>query len=205
MKNFEKTVPFDPGYYKISFSFMEHMSYTLGSYSQLKTPHQKKFQLSKLEPSILQLINKSTAFYLGCMFWGGFIHSRFKNDPKEIQRDSNVTPEEREAAQEDCGAESRLILEFIKDFDKDCRYFLKKPAKVPPFVLEVLNSYIEFAQINENFSKVNTTADVKLPKALSHFEKLTEEQLDNLYAKINEAIDAGKIEKLLELGFYKPN
>jgi len=202
MHDFDKTVPFDPGYSKISFSFGQEISYIMGSYAQLKAPHQKKFQLSKLEPSILELINKSTAFYLGCMFWGGFIHCRFKNEPKEIMRDSTVTLTEREMAEQDCAIEAKLILDFIYNFDKDCKYFLKKPAKVPAFNSEVLNSYIEFAQINQNFAKVKTTADVKLPKAFAHFEKLTNEQLDSLSEKIYEAIELGKIEKLLELGFY---
>jgi len=203
MKNFDKTVPFDPGYSKISFSFANEISYIMGSYTQLKAPHQKKFQLMKLEPAILDLINKSTAFHLGCMFWGGFIHSRFKDAPKVIQRDGNVDSDEREQVEQECAAESKLILDFINHFDRDCKYFLNKPAKISSFIPEVLNSYIEFAEINKNFAKVKTTADVKLPKALSHFDKLTNEQLDSLCEKIYSAIEVGRIDNLLELGFYK--
>ena len=203
MQKFDKTVPFDPGYSKISFSFGQQISYIMGAYAQLKTPHQKKFQLMKLEAAILELINKSTAFHLGCMLWGGFLHSRFKIEPKEILRDGSVDLEEREIVEQECAAESKLILEFIYNFDKDCKYFLKKPAKISPFISEILNSYIEFAQINQNFTKVKTTADVKLPKALSHFDKLTNEQLDLLCEKIYSTIELGKMENLLELGFYK--
>lgn len=205
MNNFKDIVPFDPGYSKISFSFAEQISYVTGSYSQLKAPHQKKFQLSQLEPVILNLINKSTAFYLGCMFWGGFIHERFKNEPKEISGNNTGKMSEEELKELDCGAEAKLIIKYIESFDKDCKYFLKRPAKISDFIIDVLNSYIEFAQINENFIKVCRTNDVKLPQKLEHFKDLSNEQLVFLHKKINNAIDSNKIETLLDLGFYNPN
>lgn len=203
MNNFDKNVPFDPGYSKISFSFAEHISYVTSAYNQLKAPHQKKFQLSRIEPSILGLINKSTAFYLGCMLWGGFVHSRFKNEPKELSGNTNIGLSEKELQEIDCGAEAKLILQYIESFDKDCKYFLKRPAKISPVLKEILENYIEFASLNNNFINTDKTDKIKLPKALEHFKDLTNEQLDTLCEKIYTTIDAGKIEALLEVGFYK--
>lgn len=203
MNNFKDVVPFDPGYWKISFSFVEQISYITGNYNQIKNPNQKKFQLSKLESAILNIINKSTAFYLGCMLWGGFLHERFKDMPKEISGNNTKNMSKKELQELDCSAEAKLILQYIQNFDKDCKYFLKRPAKISSFLVEVLNSYIEFAQINNNFVNVNYTKDIKLPKAMEHFKDLTNERLDELYEKINMAIDSNKIETLLDLGFYK--
>lgn len=205
MKDFSKSVPFDPGYYKISFSFLEQAYPMLESYNQLKVPHQKKFQLSRLEPVIINLINKSSAFYLGCMLWGGFLNQRFKNPPKEISGNNTKDLTEKKLQELDCGAESKIILQYIKDLDRDCKYFLKRPLNVSSLIPEILNSYIEFAEFNENFAKTTYTNDIKLPKTLDHFKKLSDKQLDELCEKIYSTIESNKIETLLELGFYNKN
>lgn len=203
VENFDKTVPFDPGYSPLSFSFMENIAYVTGDYNQLKAIHQKKFKLSQLEPAIIDLINKNAAFYLGCMLWGGFLSSRFKDSPKEITGNHTLKLSDEAKKTLDCAEETKFSLQYIEFFDKDCKYYLKKPAKVSDFVKEILNNYNEFAQINNNFINVKMTSDIKLPKALAHFSKLTNEQLDELRTKIKEVIDSGKIEKLLDIGFYK--
>lgn len=202
MKDVSKSVPFDPGYYTISFSFLEQIYPLIENYNQIKVPHQKKFQLTRIEPLILSLINKSSAFYLGCMLWGGFLNQRFKNPPKEISGNNTLNLSAKELQELDCGAEPKIILEYIKEFDRDCKYFLKRPSTISDFIPEILNSYIEFAKNNENFVKIIYTSDIKLPKELEHFKKLSNSQLDELCEKIYEAIGSNKIEKLLDLGFY---
>lgn len=203
MKDFSREVPFDPGYQKISFSFAEQITYIANNYNNVKIPHQKKFILTRIEPEILKLINKSSAFYLGCMFWGGFISQKFKDAPKKITGNNTdgLTPEEIKKL--DCSAEPKLILDYIKDFDRDCKYFLKRPAKISDLIPQVLNSYIEFAKINNNFVGIKETKDIKLPNAIKHFEKLSDKQLDNLCEKIYEVIDSNSIETLLDLNFHK--
>jgi len=203
MEKFKNNVPFDPGYSKISFSFLEQISYLTEPYRQAKITHQKKFQLSKLEPSILEIINKSASFYLGCMLWGGFIHSRFKNEPKEILGNDTSSLSEKEREEIDCGAEAKIILQYIESFDRDCKYFLKKPAKTHALVKEILENYIEFAKLNDNFVNITRTDEIKLPNALEHFKDLTNEELNALCDKIYATIEVGKIEALLEVGFYK--
>lgn len=203
MEKFKNNVPFDPGYSKISFSFLEQISYLTEPYRQTKIANQKKFQLGRLESSILELINKSTSFYLGCMLWGGFINSRFKNEPKEITGNNTLDMSKEELAGLDCGAEAKIILQYIEGFDRDCKYFLNKPAKLHALVKEILENYIEFAQLNNNFINIKRTDEIKLPKAFEHFKTLTNEQLDALCDKIYATIEAGKIEALLEIGFYQ--
>ena len=202
MNNFENTVPFDPGYSKISFSFLTNIDYVMGDYYQLKTIHQKKFKLSQLENSIVELINKSTAFYLGCMLWGGFLKSRFEDSPKEISGNHTAKMSQKELEELDCATETKFILQFIENYDKDCKYFLKRPAKISNFIIEILKSYNEFGQLNNDFVGINKTSDIKLPKVLKHFKDLTNEQLDSLKDKIMATIESGKIENLLEIGFY---
>lgn len=203
MKKYETTVPFDPGYSKISFSFMANISNLTGDFINLKTMHQKKFKLSQIEPKIIDMIVKSTAFYLGCLLWGGFLKSKFKNPPKEITGNYTLSLSDKEKESLDCAQETDFTLEYIKHFDRDCKYYLNKPAKIPEIIKEILVCYGEFARLNENFVNVRMTSDIKLPEALSHLEKMSEERLDELHDKIMAAIAAGKIENLLEIGFYK--
>lgn len=199
MREFKNSVPFDPGYSSLSFSFMGNMIISMQEYNALKTPHQKKFWLMKSELSLVEFIEKSTAFYLGCMLWGSYIHFRFKDEPKKITGNNTEGLSEEELKDFDCSSEVKAIREYIQSFDRDCKYFLKHPAKIKPEIIEILNNYIEFAQINNNFIDVTKTSDIKIPKAYSHFEKLSNDKLDELCEKIYSVIDSKKIENLLDI------
>lgn len=203
MKNFEKSVPFDPGYSPISFSFTEQINYLTAPFVTAKAMHQKKFQFMQLEKKAIDLVNKATAFYLGCILWGGFIHFRFKDNPKPIEDNNTLELSKEEQENLDCAFEVKNILAFIELFERDCKYYLKRSANVPQKISEILNSYVEFSEINKNFLKIKTTEDIKIPKSISHFSKLDEKKLDKLCDKIFETIETKKIESLLDIGFYK--
>lgn len=202
MQDFEHSVPFDPGFSSISFSFTDEISFGLQEYNSLKAQHQKKFWLMKFEAPILDLINKSAAFYLGCMLWGGFISCRFKDSPKEITGNTTNGFSEEELKNLDCAVETKAILQYLQSLDKDCKYFLKRPAKIPKLILDILDAYIEFVQINNNFINIKNTNDVKITKIIAHFENLSNEQLDKLSETIYSVIESGKIETLLDIGLY---
>lgn len=199
MKKFDKAVPFDPGFSKISFSFIENISAATQDYNQLKANHQKKFWLMKFEPTIIDFINKSSAFYLGCILWGSFIHYRFIKTPKEISGNNALKLSAKELEEIDCAIEAKSILHYIENLNRDCKYFLKRSSKVDNFIIKVLNNYIEFAKINNNFINVKNTNDVKIPKDFDYFKDFSNEQLDELCEKIYNIISSNKIEKLLEL------
>lgn len=124
MKDFDKNVPFDPGFSPLSFSFIENINIVSQDYNRLKANHQKKFWLLKFEPTLIELINKSSAFYLGCMLWGGFIHERFKDNPKEISGNNTKGMSEKELKELDCASESKAILKYIDNINRDYKYFL---------------------------------------------------------------------------------
>lgn len=201
MKDFKNNVPFDPGFSQLSFSFIENIQVVNNEYSKLKAAHQKKFWLMKFEPTIIELINKCSAFYLGCLLWGGFIHNRFKDNPREIDGNNTKNLSVEEQQELDCAIEAKAILQYLESFDRDCKFFLKRPAKFPSIIKDILKNYVEFAQINNNFLGVNKTDDIKLPKILEHFNNFSNPQLDNLCEKIYSAIDSGKIEALLEIDY----
>lgn len=199
MHNFEKSVPFDPGFSAISFSFTENIERATYEYSVLKAPHQKKFWLLKHEPVLVEFIEKSAAFYWGCILWGSFINQRFKDSPKKITGNNTEGLSDEEIKNLDCAVEVKSILQYIENFDRDCKYFLKKPARISAKIKDILNNYIEFAALNNNFIGIDTTDKIKLPKIAQGVQKMTDKQLDELCEKIYAAISSNKIEKLIEI------
>lgn len=203
MKNFDKSVPFDPGYSQISFSFIGNIDVAVDEYKKLKANNQKKFWLMKNESMLVDFINRSNAFYLGCLLWGAFLHYRFKSSPKEIEGNHAQKLTNEAKAELDCAVEVKVILEYINSLNRDCKYFLRRPLKIPDLIVQILNNYIEFAKLNENFINTRTTSDIKLPKTFIHFDKLSNEKLDELCEKIDTIIESKNILSLLDLKFYE--
>ena len=205
MHTFNETVPFDPGFSALSFSFIGNAAILSQDFSKQKSNNQKKFWLIKNEAIIVDLINKSSAFYLGCILWGGFLSNKFKNNPKKITGNTteNMTKEDLDSL--DCAVEAKFILKYINNFNRDFKYFLGRNSKVSDFITEILDSYIEFADINNNFVNLKTTNEINIPKVISHFETLSDSDLDVLCDKIYDCINSRKIENLLNLEFYNRN
>jgi hypothetical protein len=201
MHKFENKIPFDPGYSKLSFPFSQQIAFVASGYAQQKIQNQKKFQLIRLEPMIIDLIDKSSAFFLGCLLWGAFISSRFP-EGRELEGNTTEGLSEEELKNLDCAIEAKSILEFISYFERDCQYLLKRTSKLNPQIRKILEAYVEFAKLNNNFIGVNKTNQVKLPKELSHFEHLSVQKLDELCESIYSIIDSGRIDALLDLSFY---
>lgn len=204
MRNFEKTVPFDPGYAPMAFSFIERIQTVKDCYAQLESNAQKKAWLPQVEPQIIKLIELHAAFHLGFILWGGFLAYRFKDGPKEISGNTTQGLSQEELVDLDCAVDAKAALEYIKNFDRDCKYFLRHHMKLSPKIKGIYESYIEFAELNNQFVDVKTTDDVKVPKAIEHFKDLSDDQLDELCDKIYEIIEPEEtLLGLLDLGFYK--
>ncbi len=201
MEKFEKSVPFDPGFSKISFSFIGNIQPVVAEYSKIKANHQKKFWLVRNEGVIAKFIEKSVAFYYGCMLWGSFIKYRFKDNPKIIEGNNTDGLSEEELKDFDCAYEAKAILEYIKSFNRDCLFFLKKPSKISERIVKILENYVEFAKINNNFIGIKKTDEIKLPADFSVFAAFSAPQLDKLCDDIYACIDSSGIEALLALVF----
>lgn len=201
METFKDKVPFDPGYSAIYVPIIGDIEAFAQEYSKLKASHQKKFWLVKFEPQVTNLIEKNSAFYLGCMLWGGFLHFRFPN--KEITGNSTSNISEAERSKFDCAEEVKIVLNFIKNLDRDFVYLLKRHSKVSKFTREILENYVEFAKENKNFIDTKNTNDIKIPELVEHFKDLSPDKLDELYVKIKNAINTSDSNALLNIGFYK--
>lgn len=106
---------------------------------------------------------------------------------------------EQDIKEFDCAYEAKAILEYISSFDRDCRYFLKRPSKLSSKVRKILENYIQFAEINNNFIGMKKTDEIKMVKDFDYLEKLSDIQLDELCENIYACIDSANIAGLLDL------
>lgn len=197
MQDFTNSVPFDPGYSKMSFSFLGDIDVLVDEYSKLKANHQKKFWLVKNEPSIITFIEKCTAFYCGCLLWGSFIYYRFLDESKKIEGNNTDKMSKEELQDYDSAYEVKAIIDYINFLDRDFKYFVKRPFKISEQIKNILKNYVEFASLNNNFVGIVETSQIKIPKTYEKISKYKKEQLDELCEKIFEVINSLKIEKLL--------
>jgi len=199
----ENKVPFDPGFSEFSVKIPEKASLILDQIAKLKQPHQKKFEFQKFEIQIAPIVKNCAAVYLGCILWGSYLYHRHKDEPKEIY--GNIVKElsEEQRKNLDYSVEIDFTIEFIEKMNKAGSYYLRKPSKVGAELIPYCEAYKEFVKLNNNFKDLDKTDEIRLPEMLSHFESYDDSKLDELKTKIEEIINSDKIDRLLELGFYK--
>lgn len=196
------TTVFDPGYSKFSVSIPEEIPLYINEIKNLKAMHTKKFEFTKLESYLSTTISQIAGIYLGCILWGGYIHCYFDKDTKIEGNPADKLNEEEKAAL-NYAQEPEALLKLIAEFDRDCKYFLKKPFRLQKNVVEIIEAYKEFAEKNDSFKSVSVTGQVQLPQWIAHFADLSAEQLEKLHDKIKSIIEGDSIDPILEIGFYK--
>ncbi len=199
MPNFEKSVPFDPGFGANVYDLRENAEAVAFEISKYKSPHQKKFYFSRFEPALMNIINNNAGFYLGCILWGAYIHFRFKDNPKAISGNSYLDISDEEIININFTQNIDFIINYLPKFDKDCKYFLGKPSGVNKDIIKILENYREFVLLNNGFLRTTNTSDVKIPKDFNYLEEKSSEELDSLYTKIDAVIQTGKLEEILSL------
>lgn len=179
---------FDPGFYTCLTSFPSNVELIYSELNYVKNFAQKKTQFLMTYKRINDLLNAHTGFYLGCMLWGTYLKSlgseKIENNPftgQEYNRELSLS-------------ELNYMFDFIKKFDRDTKYYMGKPFKFDDDKMHVLNTYVQFIDANEGFSKTDTTDKIQLIGKLS---ELTKEKIDEIEQKIQDVIHSGKVEELL--------
>ena len=192
----DEKVNFDPGFHKFSLKFPDEIPLILEELAKLKQPHQRKFEFQKLEAQVVPMIKTCAALYLGCILWGCYLHYRYRDDSREIQgnpaKEADINP--------DYKTEIEFILGNIEKLDKASVYYLKRPFRIDKKLVDYFKVYGEFVEINNEFTELDITADIKIPASFTYFKDYTNVKLDELKQKIDEIIETGRIEKILELG-----
>jgi len=98
----------------------------------------------------------------------------------------------------DVNIEVNALEKFIKNNDKNP--FASR--KINPKYTKVIDDYIDFLEINNYFTDVKTTNDIRLPKTFSCVEKYSEKEINEIIDTINGVISAKKIEKILSSKYF---
>ena len=185
-----KNALFDPGFSKLllsSFSYNIELLYI--DLNRVKNFGQKKTQFILTFQKGKSLFDVYLGFYLGCMLWGACLKSM---GSEKIEGNPFI---DREYKREDSLEEINYMKDFVKRFDRDSKYYLGKPFKVDENKLKVLDLYEQFIDGNGGFVNTDTTDKIQLVGKLN---ELSEQDVKDIYEKIQEVINSNKLEDLLE-------
>ncbi|MCR4881099.1 MAG: hypothetical protein K6A44_04010 [bacterium] len=194
----QNTVPFDPGFAPYVLVFSITYDYMQIEVRKFKNATQRKMKYKSLEGPIMRLCDNLIAFYFGCMLYGGYLKNKYKSQV-EISGNDFLGANIDECKSGDVMIEVLSLEKFIKNNDKNP--FATK--KINPVYAVVIDSYKEFLDVNEYFTNVKFTSDIKLPKAFSFMDNFSDDQIDDVFETINGAIDSKKIEKLLNSSYFE--
>ena len=201
MSDLEK-VPFDPGFSKFATVFPREICDYMDEISLMKQNHQKKFAFARMENHVVSIINILASFYLGCIFWGGYLFWKYKDNIREIDGNPAFLLSDDEINNLKYDDEIDFIINFLDKFEKNSKYYLHRPSRINPEYIKYFKNYKQFASLNNNFKTLKYTNEIQLPDIIAHFENFSEEKLDELKQRIDEIINSDNIQDILSLKFY---
>lgn len=188
------TVAFDPGYGKNISSFINNIEYIYAEINKFKNLGQKKFKFKTYYPQIIALIEQNVAFYLGCLLWATYVSSQ---KGYELTGNNCLGLEYTEEVELE---EVNYIIEFIKHFNKDTKYYLNIAFEYPEEKMNILEVYKDFARLNKGFVDSKTSDDIKLHQQL---KTPNDSDIQTIFDTITkEVVPNGDFEKLYTLKDY---
>lgn len=195
--NFENGVPFDPGYSNYLEPFTPTILAIREDLKNKRNFSQKKIRFNSLNKVALNVLDSNVSFYLGCILWGAYINSKFED--KNIKNNSFLNSDEQEQHKKNCFMELDSIADFIDNYPKDTKYYTGKEQTLPKLYKKIIDSYRVFVEINNNFVDTKTTSDIKIPENFAFIKEYSEDELEQVYGKILEAVSNGKMIELFNL------
>lgn len=186
--NFENGVPFDPGFVAHISAILPNIEYTYSNLNKYKNFGQKKNQFKMIFPKLEALINNYIGFYAGCILWAEVVKT-MKGKTITGNYCCGVDYNEDETLQE-----VRFLKEYLKMFPQDVKYYIGKNYTINPNFDKILDTYEDFLKINEGFTKVEKTDDLKLPAGIK-----THDDIQKILDKIEEVTESGKLTELIDL------
>ncbi len=164
------TVEFDPGIGNFVINFNEYINDIYSNLYFFKTVHQRKAKFKLIYKKIENAINNNISFYEGCMLWAYLIHTRNKDNPKDIRGNVFLNLSKEELENYDYLIQVNFIESFFNSFEKDMLYYLGIKYEIPQEQKEILKLYKEFLTLNNGFINTKTTNDIVLPEKIKKLE-----------------------------------
>lgn len=179
-----KEVEFDPGFAPYIMAFQVTVEYLYSDINRFKNLSQKKIKFMQYYKKLLEVFYNNIGFYTGCLMWASYI----KSQPKaKIASNGFLGTEYNEAENV---ADIDYVIQFIKLFPKDMKYFLGQTFEFDENIVKLAEIYKEFLIINKGFTNSEYNSDILIPDSIA-IEKAEE------YKKIiDTAIEEGNLSKL---------
>lgn len=187
--DFTDGVQFDPGFIGHMNAFVPSIEYIYRDILRVKNFNQKKLKFKMYYNKIKHLIESYTGFYLGCILWAASI----KDLDKPVLNNLCYGAEYNE--QETTG-EVDFVRQYLKQFQKDVKYYLGQEYKVDEFIPRVLDEYEEFLKLNKGFTNVQNSSDLKLNEGIN---KLNAMDKEIVLEKIADVVESGNFKELYPL------
>ena len=185
-------VPFDPGIGKFVSCFSQDMEYAMGQVLAAKSPNQRKFKFQILYPKMLSFFENITGFYSGCLLWAYYIKNSQNGAEKEITGNNFYGQDFENNDKFDFLYEINYLISYFEKFEKDTKFFLNKPVKPDEHWLFIAKTYEKFLKINNNFTRVKTTSDLKIP---DNFKPKA--SLDEIKQGFDKVLANGKLQEFI--------
>ena len=186
----EDGVQFDPGFIKHMSAIVPNIEYAYSALSKIKSFNQKKQQFKMFYPKILTLLETYMSFYAGSILWAVYIRT-LKNTPL-----LNNICYGGEYNEDEILSEVDFVRNYLDQLKKDVKYYMGQDFTYDPQYLTILEAYKEFLKENKGFVNAQTTDDIVIPKS---FKTPSEKELDEIFNKIYEVNDTGRLKELLPL------
>lgn len=177
---------FDPGFAPYILAFQGTVNYLYMDINKFRNFSQKKLKFRQYYKKILEVFNNNLGFYVGCLMWAAYVKTQEEQDILNNHCLGGVYNEEENTIETD------YMINFVRLFPKDMKYFLNTSFEFDEWVDKILYAYKEFLTINKGFINTVTNDDIILP------EGLKTEGAEDFKEKIDEVIASQDLSKLLE-------
>ncbi len=187
--DFTNGVQFDPGFIQHMNAFVPSIDQIYSDLHRSSTFAQKKMKFKMHYHKLINLIDWYSGFYLGCMLWAASI----KDQDKIILNNICYGAEYNEA---ETVGEVNFVREYIKQFEKDVKYYMGKNYKVDELHTTILDEYEEFIKLNKGFVAVQNTSDLTIN---ANANKLSNADKELILETIAHVIETGEFKVLYPL------
>ena len=177
---------FDPGFAPYILAFQGTVNYLYTDINKYKNFSQKKMKFRQYYKKILDVFNNNLGFYVGCLMWAAYFKTQEEQDILNNHCLGGKYNEEENTIETD------YMINFVRLFPKDMKYFLGESFEFDSKTEKILNAYKEFLTINKGFVESKKTTDILLPDGIKT------DGAETFKEKIDKVLEEKDLSKLLE-------
>lgn len=185
--DFTDGAQFDPGFIGHLSAFVPTIEHIYSELYSIQNFNRKKLKFKMYHARLQNLIDTYLGFYLGCILWAACI----KDLNKPILNNLCFGGEYNE---DETVSEVKFVRTYLKQYQKDVKYYLAQDYKINPLHEKILDEYEEFLKLNKGFNEVKETSDIKVNGGT-----LKEKDREIILDKIANVIENGNFKELYPL------